>query len=174
VKIKEILELTQTENIATIAKNRLTIGEKALRDRLKSIGCTNQVGKKGWIFTGENTEILEKSIYEFAQVTATKKPKASNNNNVDTTNKTNNKTIKNNTKYDTIKIVKDESRKEHDMKAEIQALIKGTSKEENNRVYKGIYFDRDIAEFLDNVKHGNKSEIVNMIMRQYLLENELL
>jgi predicted GIY-YIG superfamily endonuclease len=41
-------------------------------------------------------------------------------------------------------------------------------------VHKGIYFDKDIAHFLDNVQHGNKSEIVNKVMRQFLTENDLL
>jgi hypothetical protein len=173
MKIKEILELTQTENVATIAKNRLTISEKPLRAILKEIGCTNQAGKKGWIYTGDTPEILENSIYEFARVTAKTKTKPSNNNNVDTSNKTINKAITNDSKHGMVKVVKDESRKDSVMKAEIQALIKG-KKEEHNRLYKGIYFDKDIALFLDNVKHGNKSEIVNMIMRQYLEDNELL
>jgi transposase-like protein len=70
--------------------------------------------------------------------------------------------------------IKNNNREEINMKAEIQALIHGTGKSTPARVYKGVYFDRDIAEFLDNVQHGNKSELVNKIVRQYLMENELM
>ena len=41
----------------------------------------------------------------------------------------------------------------------------------NDRRYKGIYFDDDIADFLDTIKSGNRSELVNKIIRQYLVEN---
>jgi hypothetical protein len=176
MKIGEILEAIKTEELREIAKRIEGISEKPLRIALKKAGYEfSNKAPKGWHYTGEGAEPTDKSIFDYhTKTTATKKSKASNNNSVDTTNKTSNKTIKNNKDDAIIKIVKDDNGKEHDMKAEIQALIKGTSKEETNRVYKGIYFDQDIAHFLDNVKHGNKSEIVNMIMRQYLNENELL
>ena len=77
-------------------------------------------------------------------------------------------------KRDIIEMIKEKRKEDHDtMKSEILSLIKG-DKEENEHIYKGIYFDKDLAQFLDNVQHGNKSEIVNRIMRQYLTENDLL
>ena len=75
MKIREILELTQSMNIAAIAKEHLTIGEKRVRAILKELGCTNQAGKKGWVYEGDRPEVLEQSIYEFAEPT---KPKAVN------------------------------------------------------------------------------------------------
>jgi hypothetical protein len=60
------------------------------------------------------------------------------------------------------------------MKAEIKALITGKQTSKPNKVYKGIYFDNDIANFLDHVQHGNKSELVNKIIRAYLVENDLM
>lgn len=162
MKIREILELSFTVKMDDIAKDHLSIGQKALRATMKEIGCRHLTGKKGWIYEGEDPTILERSIYDFSTPTAYNSKKTS-------TNKT---------KRDNIKVVdsnsKNKSKEESDIKAEIQALIKGTSKAENNRIYKGIYFDKDIAHFLDNVQHGNKSEIVNKIMRQYLIENNLL
>jgi hypothetical protein len=74
MNIKEILELTQTQNIAAIAKEHLTIGEKRLRAVLKEIGATNQPGKKGWVYSGDPA-ILDQSVYDFA---APSKPKAVN------------------------------------------------------------------------------------------------
>lgn len=67
MKIGEILELSQSETIANIAKNYLTIGEKIARQSLKQAGCYSIVGQAGWFFDEtENPENLETSIYEFA------------------------------------------------------------------------------------------------------------
>ena len=78
MKIKEILELTQTENenVLSIAKNRLTIGEKRLREILKQVGCINQSGKKGWMYMGNTPEVLEKSVYDFVPPRKNQTPKA--------------------------------------------------------------------------------------------------
>jgi hypothetical protein len=64
MKIREILELTQTEPLATIAKERLTIGEKTAREALKKAGCYSISGKKGWYYDGDES-VLEQSIYDF-------------------------------------------------------------------------------------------------------------
>ena len=169
MKIREILELTKTKPIKDLAKD-LPTGEKNVRAILKGLNAEPpKVGHSGWTFENVKTEDLDKDISEFVTRKAYNKTKASNSNSKDAKKET----MKSESKRDIIKVVKDESRKENDMKAEIQALIKG-SKEEANRIYKGIYFDKDIAHFLDNVVHGNKSEIVNKIMRQFLAENELL
>lgn len=65
MKIKEILELSFTVKMDDIAKEHLSIGEKRLRAILKEVGCTHQNGKRGWIYTGEDPAILEKSVYDF-------------------------------------------------------------------------------------------------------------
>jgi hypothetical protein len=161
MKIKEILELSFTMRMDDIAK-QVKIGEKRLRAIMKQAGCTHQAGKKGWIFTGEDPAILGRSIYDFSTPTAHTRKKDSNNT----------------TKRGSIKTVKETTNKniegESDIKAEIQALISGKLASKPTKVYKGIYFDNDIATFLDNIQHGNKSELVNKIIRQYLSENDLL
>jgi hypothetical protein len=172
MKIREIIDLNHNGmKMALIARDHLPVGEKKLYAILKEIGCEPPVkGKKLWTYDNVNSADLEKDITDFARVAAKNNIKASNSK----SNNTKNKTTKNKGKNDIIENVKETSKKDDDMKAEIRALIKGTNKEESNRVYKGIYFDKDIAHFLDNIQHGNKSELVNKIMRQFLNENELL
>jgi hypothetical protein len=80
MKIGELLELTQSEPLNKIAKERLDIGEKPTRQALKKAGCFSQSGKRGWFFDGDES-ILEQSIYDFAPPkkinrTGTVKPKA--------------------------------------------------------------------------------------------------
>ncbi|MEK4951986.1 hypothetical protein NST12_16965 [Bacillus sp. FSL W8-1127] len=65
MKIGEILELTQTERLSDIAKERLTIGEKAARQALKAAGCYSISGKRGWHC--DNPNILDQSIYDFVE-----------------------------------------------------------------------------------------------------------
>lgn len=184
--------------MSLIAKEDLPAGEKRVYAILKSIGAkTPEVGKREWTYENVLETDLDKDFTEFLpqkKETKTRAAKSKTEASNSKSNNTNNKTTKNNNnddiienviitindnddnayKNDNIETVKNNSREDNDMKAEIRALIKGTSKEESNRIYKGIYFDKDIAHFLDNVQHGNKSEIVNKIMRQFLTENELL
>jgi hypothetical protein len=156
MKIREILELTQLENVATIAKNHLTIGEKKLRDTLKSIGCTNQAGKKGWIYTGDSPEVLEKSIYEFA------KPKANYR--------------RNERKKETTEEQKNipTNERNHDI---IKEQIEKPTKEEGNKMRKRASFDIE-SELLKELKiyaireEKNVYEIVENAIRMYLKERE--
>jgi cell division septation protein DedD len=71
MKIKEILELTQTKKLADITKEDLSIGEKPAREALKSAGCYSISGKRGWYFDGDK-DVLERSIYDFAPPTRRK------------------------------------------------------------------------------------------------------
>jgi hypothetical protein len=174
MKIKEILEMTYTVPLATIAKDHLPVSEKPARRILKEIGCVpNKPGKKGWTYAGENAEILEKDFSEFVKKTK-RQAKPSNSDNTKVIEYRSLEEVTEDSKRDIIEMIKDKRKEENDsMKSEILSLIKG-DKEENERIYKGIYFDKDLARFLDNVQHGNKSEIVNKIMRQYLTDNDLL
>lgn len=67
MKIKEILELTQTMRLSEIAKEYLEIGEKKAVAGLKEAGCYNVSGKRGWFFDGDES-VLEKSIYDYAPI----------------------------------------------------------------------------------------------------------
>jgi len=71
--IKELLERTQKERLADIAKNHLTIGEKPARNALKAAGCYSISGKRGWYYEG-NPATLEKSIYDFTHGERKHKP----------------------------------------------------------------------------------------------------
>jgi hypothetical protein len=177
LKIKDIVELTQIKNVSMIAKEYLPIGEKRLRDILKACGCQAQRGKSGWVYDADNAEV-EKELGDFVtKVRKTTKGNSINASNVKSNNKNNNTVIKNSkygNKDDSTNKNTINSEKDDTTVSEIKALIQGKKKDENARVYKGIYFDRDISEFLDNIQHGNKSELVNKILRQYLMENELM
>jgi hypothetical protein len=167
--IREILELLETENIASVSKTRLSIGEKKTRDTLRAIGCIPNKGQKGWTYEGDNPEVLKKSIYDLAppRKSRTIRPTANSvqNNASKNTSKSNNKRAR---------ISSSNSQGGNDIKTEIQSLMQGKDTNKADKLYRGIYFDRDVAHFLDNVPHGNKSEIVNKILRQFLIENELL
>lgn len=168
MKIKEILELSMTKTMAVIAKDHLTIGEKALRTTLKEIGCTHQNGKKGWIYTGDVPDILERSIYEFVpsrqtrQRQASKKPNAS----IEKAHTSNLKANEIKLKASTKQVISEPD--------SIDKLLMRNEKESNERIYRGFYWDRDIIHFLDNVKHGNKSDLMNEIVRTVLKEKGLI
>jgi hypothetical protein len=183
--IKEIVELTQVRALKDIATD-LPVSEKVLRETLKAVGCVPpSVGKRGWTFEPDNAEV-EKDLGEFVKPSI-RKTKTSNKSKNNSTNasidKSNNDntSIENNIDSNVINNANNGNNasnnnivKGDNMVMEIKDLIKGKGKDDNARVYKGIYFDKDIAHFLDNVQKGNKSEIVNKILRQYLVDNELM
>lgn len=150
MKIKELLELTISKNIAAIAKEDLNIGEKRARAILKEIGCTNQSGKKGWFFEGDDPSVLEKSIYDFAPKT---KPAAKK----ETTNERKNVFTK---------------EQKHDR---IKEPAQKPTKEEKTKMRKRASFDID-TELLKELKifaikeEKNAYEIVEQAIRQYLKE----
>ncbi|MDA1532129.1 hypothetical protein [Bacillus cereus group sp. TH260-2LC] len=73
MKIKDILELTQTKKVAEIAKEYLEVGEKKAVEGLKKAGCYNTSGKRGW-YLAEGTDeiVLEQSLYDFVAPTKRK------------------------------------------------------------------------------------------------------
>lgn len=163
MKIKEVLEWTMKEQLQEIAKNRLKIGRNTARDALKAAGCYAVSGRKGWYYEGDPA-VLEKSIYDFV---ATSKQKASpmkqnasirtnNNNSVD--------------ESDSIAEVK-ANQSELDS---IDRLLLQSNDNSQQRVYRGFYWDREVIEFLDSVKHGNKSDLMNEIVKTVLKNKGLI
>lgn len=65
MKIKEILQLSMTEQLNDIAKDQLAISRTKAREALKAAGCYAISGKRGWYYDGPDPEILERSVYEF-------------------------------------------------------------------------------------------------------------
>jgi hypothetical protein len=166
--VKELLAKTMEMKLEDVSKE-VKIPYLKLKDVLKEKGCQPLgSGKRGWIFNGEDQSILDQSIFTFmdASKSRTRSKNTSKNNSVK-----NSKVVNNDDSVNSNAI---NSKKDDVIVSEIKALIQGKNKDDSARVYKGIYFDQDIAKFLDNVQHGNKSEIVNKIMRQYLMDNELM
>ncbi|MEW4286733.1 hypothetical protein [Priestia koreensis] len=77
MKIKEIIELSQTDSLAKIAKEHLNVGKEKAREGLKSAGCYNINGVKGWFFEGDDS-VLNQSIYDFVSTTRKAKSKVAN------------------------------------------------------------------------------------------------
>jgi len=70
MKIKEIVELTQTMKLAEISKKYLEVGEKKASAGLKEAGCTYTSGRSGWYLAeGTDESVLEQSIYDFVAPT---------------------------------------------------------------------------------------------------------
>ncbi|KWW22732.1 hypothetical protein AS888_00020 [Peribacillus simplex] len=70
MKIKEVLaDLSITGNtIAKIAKEKVGIGEKKLKEALHNAGYEyRNSGQKGWYYIGEGEEPIYKSVFEFVE-----------------------------------------------------------------------------------------------------------
>jgi hypothetical protein len=68
MKIKEVLDdlLITGNTIAKIAKEKVGIGEKKLKEALHNAGYEyRNSGQKGWYYIGEGEEPLYKSVFEF-------------------------------------------------------------------------------------------------------------
>ncbi|HDR7261020.1 TPA: hypothetical protein QCX12_004762 [Bacillus paranthracis] len=70
MKIKEILNLTQTMKLAEVSKKYLEVGEKKASAGLKEAGCTYTSGRSGWYLAeGTDDSVLEQSLYDFVAPT---------------------------------------------------------------------------------------------------------
>lgn len=180
MKIGELLELTKTEPLDKIAKERLTIGKMKAREAIKAAGCYSKNGVRGWFYDGP-PELLERSIYEFVeggqQKARPKKQNASiNDSNLKANKKQNESNIKANTSESKASTRKSIAKASNELDKSEQKtitsepdaidrlLMQGDSKNER-RTYRGFYFDNDILEVLDNVKRGNKSDLINEALR---------
>lgn len=191
MKIGEILELTQSIKLPQIAKERLEIGEKKAVEALKKAGCTYTSGKRGWYLAeGTDESVKEQSIYDFSSKSQSNRRKS----NASTNKSNSNSTIKSNNNSN--KIAKSELlANESTNNSEVASAIESTStignasaseldtidrlllqndNASNQRVYRGFYWDKDVVNFLDNVKHGNKSDLMNEIVRTVLKDKGLI
>ena len=179
MKIREILELllVDGENLDKVAKERLSCGKKKARDVLKEIGCVpNGTGKKGWTYTGDDPEILEKDFSEFVQ---RKKPQAKPSN--DDSKMEIRQYSQSDIQDDIIENEASNSKTEIEgdngmmnTKEEIANIIKGNAPKKPKKQYKGFYLDKDVVDAIDRIEAGSKSDTVSKIIRIYLQENNLL
>lgn len=176
MKIKEVLELTQTMRLSDLAKEHLEVGEKKALEALKKAGCYAISGKRGWYYSGDPA-VLEQSIYDFTTKTINTRPKANGSNR--TTNKpkqTNTKNVVNKPKPTVL--TKEEKPEVEDYNEdffkltgeEIPTVIKRTGEEVKR---KRMSFDLD-TELLKELKiEGIREErplyeMVENAIRHYL------
>lgn len=178
MKIKEILELTQTMRVSEIAKEFLEVGEKKAVEGLKKAGCYNTSGKRGWYFDGDES-VLEQSIYDFVAPTKGKAKAVKSNASISASKEiastvetpAKERKVTSNTSKTTAKASKKTVTSELDL---IDVLLLQNQEESENRTYRGFYWDKDIISFLDGIKHGNKSDLMNEIVRTVLKDKGLL
>lgn len=78
MKIGDVLKTLVTTKSAVLAKE-IGIGEKKLRDTLKSLGYEyRNSGDKGWHFVGEGDQPLERDIQDFVNVRKTRTQRKGN------------------------------------------------------------------------------------------------
>ncbi|KAB2400835.1 hypothetical protein F8514_30005 [Bacillus toyonensis] len=180
--------------MSEIAKEFLEVGEKKAIEGLKKAGCYNTSGKRGWYLAeGTNESVLEKSLYDFVAPTKGK-AKATNHNAsisaseeiastietpvkesevISNTSKAPAKESKvaSNTSKTPVKASRKTVTSELDS---IDVLLLQNQEESVNRTYRGFYWDKDIISFLDGIKHGNKSDLMNEIVRTVLKDKGLV
>ncbi|MED4464749.1 hypothetical protein [Metabacillus fastidiosus] len=170
MKIRELLELTRIMPLATIAKERLSIGEKPTREALKKAGCYAISGKRGWFYDGAES-VLEQSIYDYSS-SSKRKAKAKNSENTsinDSELKASGKQLK----TEKIAFTSNQIVATSELDTIDKLLLKNEGDSER-RIYRGFYWDKDIIDFLDSVKHGNKSDLMNEIVRTILKAKGLI
>ncbi|OSX87040.1 hypothetical protein BTJ45_05278 [Bacillus mycoides] len=185
MKIGEIIELTKTIRLSEIAKESLEIGEKKAVEGLRKAGCTFTSGKSGWYLAeGMDESVLEQSIYDFVAPTKGKAKAVKSNASISASeeiastietpvkeSEVISNTSKTPAKESNVKASKKKVTSELDS---IDVLLLQNQDENEHRTYRGFYWDRDIINFLDGIKHGNKSDLMNEIVRTVLKDKGLL
>lgn len=183
--IGEILEaMKQGKAVANIAKE-LTIGKEKLSKALQKAGYEYNRGNRKWTFAGTGEEPLNQAYTDFVESSGgVKKANASIDDNkrkvsaIKTpANEIKSKASKNEVaselKANAIKEVASTIESESELDS-IDLLLMQSETASNQRVYRGFYWDKDIINFLDNVKHGNKSDLMNEIVRNVLKAKGLI
>lgn len=162
--IRELLELTlqDGQNISKIAKDRMPFGEKKLKDALTSAQCEPiGKGKKGWHFIGDDESILDKNIEDFGSVRKAQQ-KQRQKHNASTSESTNKSIIESNKN----------SENKIDSDSKLDYLLKHDKKQDN--LYRGFYLSSEVVKALDKVPSGNKSELVDELLKRFFREKGLL
>lgn len=164
-----------TKNIAQIAKDHLTIGEKRLREALKAIGCQQNKGQRGWTYKGSDIHILDKSIYDFVKASK-RQVKAIHNASIETSKEiaVTIETKATESKVNANKRNVEASKKQVNEQLDAIDMLLLQNDNDSKRIYRGFYWDSDIIDVLDSVKHGNKSDLLNEIVRTVLKDKGLL
>ena len=168
MNIGEVLELTKEKRLSEIAKEHLTIGEKPAREALKKAGCYSLSGKKGWFFDGDN-EVLNKSIYDFTNVT-TKQQKNEGDNVL------RDKTTKEPINVTIDEIINETTNETTNKKAEAQNRTEqrnNETTEEQKIVRKRVSFDLDVSlmkqlKIKSVMDERNLYELVEDALQDYL------
>lgn len=169
--VSELIELLNQPNVTvnSVAMPKIGVGEKKVRQALKQAGAVH-VNRQGWQFNGDKSN-LDRPIYDFIGASNIEKPIA--------------REVKVNAIKNASKEIAEEKVDASDMKTKfenvsqsdldkIDVLLGKREAPKKERVYKGYYFDKDIIEVIDNVKHGNKSDLVNEMIRLVLKDRGLL
>lgn len=166
MKIKEILEeLKQGKSLADIGKD-IAVGKEKLSASLKKAGY-KFIRKEGWTFIGEGAEPLDQDYIEFIPVRkSVKKVNASISASEEIAS-----TIETPAKESNVKASRKKVASELDS---IDVLLLQNQEENEHRTYRGFYWDKDIINFLDGIKHGNKSDLMNEIVKSVLKDKGLI
>ncbi|MGH1163347.1 hypothetical protein HRG49_13275 [Enterococcus faecalis] len=166
MKIKDILEaLKQGKSLADLGKE-IAVGKEKLSASLKKAGY-KFIRKEGWTFIGEGTEPLDQDYTEFLE--SSKSVKIVNAS-IEAFKEIAS-TIETPAKESNVKASRKTVTSELDS---IDVLLLQNQEESENRTYRGFYWDKDIISFLDGIKHGNKSDLMNEIVRTVLKDKGLL
>ncbi|EEL25845.1 hypothetical protein bcere0018_51600 [Bacillus cereus Rock1-15] len=166
--------------MSEIAKEFLEVGEKKAVEGLKKAGCYNTSGKRGWYLTeGIDESVLEQSIYDFVAPTKGKAKAVKSNASISASKEiastvetpVKESKVTSETSKTPVKASKKTVASELDS---IDVLLLQNQEESENRTYRGFYWDKDIISFLDGIKHGNKSDLMNEIVRTVLKDKGLL
>lgn len=161
--IGELLELTKKKPLNEIAKEHLEIGERYARMALKSAGCYNISGKRGWYYEGDPS-VLDRPIYDFAPNKGNK-PKSK---------KTSKPALDPEVEKEKLKEFAVELASNHKKRDIFDTLL---NPKPNTKVkpQRGFYFDPEVIDALDKyVPNKNKSEFVNEAVKRILKEKGLL
>lgn len=182
--IGEIVEaLKQGKALSDIGKE-LVVGKEKLSKALKEAGYTFS-RRTGWTFTGTGEPPLNQAYTDFVKsIGGVKKVNAS----IGTSgvkvsasetpaNEIKSKASKNEVASEQKANANKEVATTSESKSELDSidlLLLQSETASNQRVYRGFYWDKDIINFLDNVKHGNKSDLMNEIVRNVLKAKGLI
>lgn len=164
MQLGELIERINSKetNVKTIA-TEYGVSDRTVQTRFKSKGFIYDTREKTWRYVGrqENEDVI--SAMKVSELLESKSKTYENRVNDATVMQQ--ASLESNPSVSTQKRVEPPQRKAQALEMDSIDRLLSATPEKKNRMYRGFYFDTDVLEVIDSISSGNKSDLINEILR---------
>lgn len=163
--VRELIQ--QIENKETNAfkiGKEYGISDKTVQSRLKAKGFTYEASRKIWVYEGNSTD--KEAVFSLKVSELLKSRQGRHKEAPKKAVEMQQGLFGEETPVNAPEPIEKPQKEPLDTTADkIDSLLNDVPTEKNERLYRGFYFDTDVLEVIDGISRGNKSDLINEILR---------